>query len=74
MPHLAFGTPRKLPKAEALSGRVLLASIVIVGAVVAAELYGIRCPVALVEDFDAFAGAERLRVRTHGERAQIFAF
>src|SRR5262245_46635135 len=31
MPHLAFGTPRKLPKAEALSGRVGVLDIAFAG-------------------------------------------
>ncbi len=46
--------------------------IVVVGALVAAELYGAACPVALVEDFAAFAGAGRVRVRVVGERAEIW--
>ena len=31
MPHLAFGTPRKLPRAEALSGRVGVLDIAFAG-------------------------------------------
>ena len=31
MPHLAFGTPRKLPKAESLSGRVGVLDIAFAG-------------------------------------------
>jgi hypothetical protein len=45
--------------------------IVIVGALVATELYGASCPVALVEDFEAVASAARLRVRVDAERAEI---
>jgi predicted aconitase with swiveling domain len=47
-------------------------AIVIVGALVAAELYGASCPVALVEDFEALAGAARLRVRAEAARAEIW--
>jgi len=46
--------------------------IVIVGALVAAELYGASCPVALVKDFDALAGAGRLRVRVEAEKAEVW--
>ncbi len=46
--------------------------IVIVGALVAAELYGASCPVALVEDFGALAGAARLRVQADAEGAEIW--
>jgi predicted aconitase with swiveling domain len=45
--------------------------IVIVGAIVAAELYGTSCPVALVEDFRPFAGVGRVRVRGEGDAAGI---
>ena len=46
--------------------------IVIVGALVAAELYGASCPVALVGDFGALAGAARLRVRVEAEKAEVW--
>jgi predicted aconitase with swiveling domain len=47
-------------------------AIVIVGALVATELYGASCPVALVEDFEGLAGAARLRVRVEAARAAIW--
>jgi predicted aconitase with swiveling domain len=47
-------------------------AIVIVGALVAAELYGASCPVALVEDYEALAGAARLRGRAEAARAEIW--
>ena len=46
--------------------------IVIVGALVAAELYGASCPVALVGDFGALAGAARLRVIVEAEKAEVW--
>jgi len=48
-------------------------AIVIVGALVAAELYGASCPVALVEDFAALEGASRVQVQAGGKRAKIWA-
>jgi uncharacterized protein len=47
--------------------------IVVVGALVAAELYGASCPVALVEDFLGLAGVARIRVRAEAARAEIWA-
>ena len=50
-------------------------AIVVVGALVAAELYGRECPVALVreQDWEALAAAARLRVRTGRDGATISA-
>jgi len=47
--------------------------IVAVGALVAAELYGLECPVALVaaQDWDRLAAAGRLAVKAEGARATI---
>lgn len=47
--------------------------IVAVGALVAAELYGGECPVALVEpkDWERLAAAGRLAVKAEGTRATI---
>ena len=47
--------------------------IVVVGALVAAELYGRACPVVLVAapDWDRLAGAGRLAVQAEGARATI---
>ena len=47
--------------------------IVIVGALVAAELYGIACPVALVaaEDWEGVAAAERLRLSAKDPSAEL---
>jgi predicted aconitase with swiveling domain len=47
-------------------------AIVIVGALVAAELYGASCPVALVEGFEPLARAELIRVRAEAARAEIW--
>ena len=48
-------------------------AIVIVGAMVAAELYGRACPVALVRepDWERLAAAGRLAVRAGAQRAEI---
>jgi predicted aconitase with swiveling domain len=48
-------------------------AIVIVGVLAAAELYGISCPVALVEtrNWEELAAADRLEVRVEAERAII---
>ncbi len=47
--------------------------IVIVGALVAAELYALQCPVVLVERWDALAAARWLEIRADGDGAEIDA-
>jgi len=48
-------------------------AIVVVGAMVAAELYGLACPVALADgrDWEALADAVRLAIEATPERATI---
>jgi predicted aconitase with swiveling domain len=48
-------------------------AIVVVGAMVAAELYGLACPVALAseDDWQALAAAARLAVRAGADGAEI---
>ena len=50
-------------------------AIIVVGALVAAELYGLGCPVALArqDDWEALAAATRLSVRAESDRAMIRA-